>query len=112
MNLSIGSSVKGKSVEHVLSVLSDIDGAAFDTLSKRFRVYASCVGASDTAYFRRRRRLALRPTFDLSGEEYPEGTRQRRRREEPVVDDDDDGNVQLMEGSWMDGPVSMTRLDR
>lgn len=87
---------KGKSVEHVLAVLSHIDGAAFEALSKKFRIYASCVGAADTAYFRRRR-LPLQ-------EEDPEGTQQRRRREELVVDAND-GRLERME-SWMVSPTS------
>lgn len=97
-------------MEHVLSVLSDIDGAAFEALSRKFRVYASCVGAADTAYFRRRRLPVLRRTqgssADLS-EDDPDGAAQRWRRR----DDDDERMLERLESLMVD-PTALTRSDR
>lgn len=44
----------GRSLTHVLTLLRDIDGGAYDTLSQKFRLYAACVGLVDTGYFRKR----------------------------------------------------------
>lgn len=39
-------------------VLRDIDGPAYETLARRFRMYAACVGLVDTGYFRKRSPLS------------------------------------------------------
>ena len=44
----------GRSLTHVLTLLRDIDGGAYDSLSQKFRLYAACVGLVDTGYFRKR----------------------------------------------------------
>lgn len=47
-------------MQHVLSVLKEIDRPAFDVLASKFRQYASCVGLLDTGYFRKRTSTAQR----------------------------------------------------
>jgi hypothetical protein len=44
----------GRTLDHVLTILRDIDSPAYKTLSQKFRHYASCVGLVDTGYFRKR----------------------------------------------------------
>merc|ERR1711992_237974 len=44
----------GRTLDHVLNVLRDIDSPAYKTLAQKLRHYASCVGLVDTGYFRKR----------------------------------------------------------
>jgi len=54
-------------------LLSEIDQSAYDTLNSRLRLYAACVGRSDTSFFKRKRRsltAAAVPGTDMVKPEY------------------------------------------
>lgn len=68
-------------MQHVLSVLKEIDRPAFDVLASKFRQYASCVGLLDTGYFRKRTPTALRED------------RSKLRAYSPTDEGDDDSTI-------------------